>query len=574
MRRNRPLFLVPLALAGVVPVLLIGLGISGYRPAAPTGDEQPSPWFTDVTDEVGLDFVHDPGPVKGDFFLPEILGSGAALFDFDGDGLLDIYLLNNGGPTGRPNQLYRQLPSGKFENVGAGSGLDFSGYCMGVAVGDVDNDGKPDVLVTMYGGLKLFHNEGNGKFIDITRTAGLENPLWGTSAAFLDFDRDGYLDLVVVNYLDYDPTIRCTSPRGEPAYCQPRAFGPTVSKLFRNLGAHPAKGVRFEDVSLSSGIGKLPSSGLGVVCADFDGDGWIDIFIANDAAANHLWINRHNGTFSEEAVRRGLAFNAMGQAEGNMGIAWGDADGDGLQDVFITHLNIETNTLWKQGPRGFFHDRTGNSNVNRPRWRSTGFGTMLADFDHDGHLDLVIANGKVAWEPILAGADLGPHFNPYADRNQFFVNEGWGKFRDQSASEKALCDRLNIARALAVGDLRNDGTLHVLVTAVNDRARLFRCYPSERGHWVVLRVLEEKLQRDALGAEVVVRAGKRTYPRTVLASASYLSSNDPRVHVGLGKADHYDGIEVTWPDGVKEEFSGGKADRHRTVIRGQGRVIR
>jgi hypothetical protein len=564
-------------LLGISAVVLAAfLAILGCRRSVTPVEDEPTdaPWFEDMTDQVGLDFVHDPGPIDGKFFLPQITGCGAALFDFDGDGLLDVYLLNNGGPTGRPNQLYRQLPSGRFVNVSANSGLDFSGNCLGVAVGDFNNDGRPDVLVTLYDGVRLFRNDGGGKFTDVTAQSGLKNPLWGTSAAFVDSNRDGWLDLVVVNYVDYDREAHCADTAGKRDYCSPKPFPGTVSKLFRNRGRDAAKGgPLFEDVSLESGIGRKAGPGLGVVAADFNGDGWPDIFITNDGAPNHLWINQKDGTFKEEAAVCGLAVNAMAQPEANMGIGWGDVDGDGLQDVFVTHLDSETNTLWKQGPPGIFHDATGQSGLNRGRWRGTGFGTWLADFDHDGSLDAVVVNGRVRRAAILPGADLGEFWNPYGDRNQLFVNTGGGKFTDHSRSEKALCSRANIARGLAVGDVRNDGHLWLLVSCVGDRARLFRANPPHLGHWLVLRLLD-KNKRDALGAEIVVRAGNRRWIRTVQSSASYLSSNDPRAHVGLGTADRYDALLVSWPDGSKEEFPGGAVDRHVEVVAGRGRPVR
>lgn len=294
-------------------VWLAGCQHVSEPPASPAEADGPD-WFEDATDKLGIDFVHDPGPLDGTYPLPQTTGSGVALFDCDGDGRLDIYFLNNGGPKGRPNQLYLQR-EGRFVNASKGSGLDFAGYCMGAAVGNVNDDGRPDLLVTLVGSVRLFLNQGNGVFRDVTKESGLDNPAWGASAAFLDFDRDGRLDLVVVNYVDFDPSWRC-SLCGKLDYCSPNAFPPTVSRLFRNVGEKD--GVpRFQDLTASSGFGKVPGPGLGVYCADFDGDGWTDIFVANDGKPNHLWINKKNGTFSEEAVPRGLAYDAMGRAGGH-----------------------------------------------------------------------------------------------------------------------------------------------------------------------------------------------------------------------------------------------------------------
>jgi hypothetical protein len=552
------------------------------------------PWFADVTEASGLDFVHDAGPLptpqpgKGGngYFMPQIIGSGAALFDFDGDGLLDIYLLQNGGPKGARNRLYRQLPGGRFQDVSAGSGLDIAGYNMGVAVGDVNNDGRPDVLVTQYGGVRLFLNNGDGTFTDVTKEAGLANSGWGCSAAFLDYDRDGWLDLVFVNYVAYDPSKPCQKPGEEPDYCGPNTQPGQIARLFRNRGVTssverraPSAGSgaprsalhipRFEDVTVSSGLGALPGPGLGVVCADFDGDGWPDILIANDGEANRLWINRRDGTFQEEAAQRGLAVNRMGTTEANMGVALGDVDGNGLFDVFITHLTMETNTLWLQEPRGRFDDRTSMAGLTRSAWRGTGFGTVLADFDHDGALDLAIVNGRVAKGHKLAPGSLGPHWGWYAERNQLFANNGLGGFDDLSLQNPALCGTANVARGLAYGDVDGDGALDLLVTTVAGKARLYRNVAPNRGHWLLVRAIDRKLgDRDAYGAEVRVRAGKRSWLRLINPASSFLCSNDPRAHFGLGPAERVDSIEVRWPDGTRETFPGGAADRQITLRKG------
>jgi hypothetical protein len=562
-------WLPPAALLGLLAALLAGCR---KPPTAPV-----SPWFEDATTAVGLDFTHDAGPVDQRYFMPQSMGSGVALFDFDGDGLLDVYLLNNGGPKGRPNQLFKQMANGTFQNVSKGSGLDFADYCMGVAIGDVNNDGHPDVLVTEYGGIRLFLNNGNGTFTDVTKQAGLHNPLWATSAAFVDYDRDGWLDLIVVNYVDYDPTWSCTGPSGARDFCAPQRFAGTASKLFRNLGPVEGKAVRFQDVSFASGIGRVAGPGLGVVCADFNGDGWPDIFIANDGKPNHLWINQKDGTFKEEAMLRGLAVNALGQAEAGMGVGWGDVDGDGLQDVFVTHLGSETNTLWRQGPRGFFRDATADSGMAATARRGTGFGTMLADFDHDGAVDAVVVNGRVFAGSPMAGHELGPFWGAYGERNHVLANDGQGRFRDLSPFNRGpggFSATVHVGRGLAVGDIRNTGALGMIATGVAGPARLYRNVVPDRGNWLVVRAYDPARKRDALGAEVTLRTAGRAWVRTVQAAGSYLSSNDPRAHFGLGANERFEPIEVLWPDGKmeasKEVFAGGAVNRHITLERGKG----
>jgi hypothetical protein len=546
----------------------------GCPRTGPTGVAPPAepPWFEDVTDEVGLHFVHNAGPT-GTYFMPQQVGSGAAFFDCDNDGLLDIYLLQNAGPgSGITNRLFRQVPGGHFEDVSAGSGLDIDGYNMGVAIGDVNNDGLPDVLVTQYGGVKLFLNLGGGKFKDMTAESGLANLTWGTSAAFFDYDRDGWLDLVLVNYVDYDPTWPCRAPQGQPDYCAPKTFHGRVTRLFHNLGRTTAPAVRFEDVTESCGLSRLAGPGLGVLCADFDGDGWPDIFVANDGARNHLWINQHDGTFKEEAVPRNVAYNGMGQSQAGMGIAWGDVYGDGLPSLFVTHLAEEGNTLWRQGPRGQYQDRTPLTGLGESAWRGTGFGTVLADFGNSGTLDLAVVNGRVSANPEVKDSSLGPFWSAYGDRNQLFRGEAGGRFRDVSALNAPFCGYYTVARGLAQGDFDGDGGVDLLVTAIAGPARLFRNVSRQRGHWLRVRALDPALHRDALGSEVRVRAGGRSQLRWLLPSEGYLCSSEPRVHFGLGSAEKVDGIDVLWPDGSRESFPGCAADRAVEVRKGEGRA--
>jgi hypothetical protein len=572
--------LVRAELAGAMLLFLasLSIGCNGSRVSISASPESADPlWFEDVTASVGLHFQHDPGPIDDTYFLPQIMGSGAAFFDFDNDGRLDIYLLQNGGPNSTStNRLFRQGPDGRFTDVSAGSGLDVAGYGMGVAIADVNNDGWPDVLVTEYGRLRLFLNNGNGTFTDISKEAGLSSTLWGTSASFVDYDRDGWLDLVVVNYVDYDPLKPCADGGGRRKYCPPARYGYSVTKLYRNLG--PLRGdkrkiVAFEDVTAKSGLGHVPGPGLGVVCADFDGDGWPDIFVANDAEANRLWLNQHDGTFKEDALVRGIAFNCTNAKQANMGIALGDVDGSGRFAVFVTHLTEETNTLWMQNPRGMFQDRTGVAKLATPRWRGTGFGTLFGDFDHDGALDLAVVNGRVSRGPPGGNNALNAYWNDYAERNQLFVNDSTGKFRDVSPSNDPFCGTAWISRGLTCGDINGDGALDLLVTTVGGPALLYRNCAPKRGHWLMVRAIDPALHRDAYGATITVETPERQWVGGIYPGQSYLCSLEPRAHFGLGQAAHIDGIRVVWPDGSAEAFPGCAADQSIQLRKGEGRIL-
>jgi enediyne biosynthesis protein E4 len=562
--------------AAISSLLLVGSFGCWSSPPQVIVEESGPAWFEDVTDAVGLDFVHDAAPTST-YFTPLSMGSGCAFFDFDGDGLVDIYLLHLGGPGGKKNQLYKQMPDHTFRDVSPGSGLDIAGYSHGVAIGDVNNDGKPDVLVTQFGAIRLFLNLGDGKFADVTAEAGLSNPLWAMSAAFVDYDRDGLLDLVVINYLDHDESKKCTSPTNVRDFCGPNSFTGVCSKLFHNRGARPAANgkpaarVAFEDVSFASGIGRVAGPGLGVVTADFDGDGWPDIFVVNDGEPNRLWINQKDGTFVDQAMSRGLGSTSMGASYAGMGIGIGDTTGSGMFDIFVTHLDTQTHTLWRQSPRGLFRDQSAAAGLMAGRARSTGWGTVLTDFDLDGAVDLAIANGRVYRRNTAENAGLG-FWSDYAEKNHLYANDGTGRFRDIAAANPALCGYWNVGRGLACADFDNDGAPDLLVTATGGRARLFRNVAPNRGHWLKVRAIEPSLQRDAIGAEVRVRAGNKEWLRLVQPAQSYLSSGSPLALFGLGTIDRVTTIGVTWPDGTHEHFGGGTFDCMRELRRGEGRA--
>ena len=555
-------------------VWVAGCTPSGSSPAFP--EASGVPWFTDITEAAGLVFVHDHEPQES-YFMPEIMGSGGGFLDYDGDGWLDIVLLNGSWSEGANssrmrNRLYRQRAEGVFEDATRAAGwTDVTGYGVGLAAADVDNDGNIDLYVTGFGGDRLWLNNGDGTFSEGTDFLETVNHRWGTAAAFFDYDGDGWLDLYVVNYLDYYPGTQCDEGTGRIDYCGPKSFSGTVGKLYRNLGGVDDRGRMFTDATLDSGIAAHPGPGLGLICRDFNGDLKPDVYVANDMSPDLLWIQQPDGTFREEGVERGIAYNRLGQAEASMGIISGDLDGDGIFDLFLTNLRGETNTLFLGTREGFFTDATAGSGLGPASLAYTGFGVVALDIEFDGDLDLIVVNGRVKRGPPL-GDSLGAFWSDYAQPHQIYLNDGHGRFADASSNGGELTARLDVARAIVSGDLDNDGDLDLLVTSCAGRARLFRNDTPRTGNWLMVRACDHGTNRDAIGTKLFVKTARGTVCREVDRSSGYLSSHDPRVLFGLGDCDGFDEILAIWPDGSTEEFAGGPANRELVLVRGRGRA--
>jgi enediyne biosynthesis protein E4 len=564
------------SLTAVCAVALLAVDVPVARQKG--GDS--APWFVESAAAVGLDFTHVNG-ATGQYYMAEQMGAGVALFDYDGDGDLDVFLVQS-GPLGasaaaaaRPtSRLFRNdLTTGRggiatlqFTDVTAKAGLSWDRYGMGAATGDYDSDGDLDLYLTSFGPDALFRNNGNGTFTDVTAEAGISDPLWSTSAAFVDVDRDGRLDLFVANYLDFTiaDNRTCADALGARDYCSPRTYRPAPDRLYRNLGNG-----RFADITAAAGIVKADGAGLGVATGDYNGDGWPDLYVANDATPNQLWINRRDGTFVDDGPLSGSALSAAGNPEGSMGIASGDADGDGDEDLFITNIVGETFVLYENDGRGSFEDARVRWGLTQPTAAFTGFGTDWIDVDNDGWLDLFIANGAVNIVESQRGQPL-----PFRMRNLLLRNTGARRFEDVSAAGGPAFARAEISRGAAFGDLDNDGDIDIVFTNNGGPVRLLLNQASKGSHWLRLRLEQTTGNRLGIGAWIgIERPSRPTLWRRVRTDGSYLSASDVRVHVGLGESTVPPTAVVQWPDGTRERWSAAGIDRERTLRRGEGQVM-
>ena len=531
--------------------------------------------FEDRTATMGLEFVYRTG-AAGALHLPEIMGGGAALFDFDGDGDLDVYLVQGGrpGPRGEPlagaqaDALWLNARDAagnrRFVDASARVGLAPAGYGMGVAAGDYDNDGWTDLLVTGYGALRLLRNRGAERLEDVSARAGVSDAGWSVSASFVDLDADGWLDLFVARYLDYVP-VRCRLPSSRPDYCGPRSFTPQRARLWRNRGDGT-----FEEASgRLSGPARV-GPGLGVVAADLDDDGRTDVYVANDGSDNHLWLGAPDGGLREAGLMAGVALNRAGIAEAGMGVDAGDVDGDLDLDLFVTNLSGETNTLYLHQAGGLFDDATAASGLGPPGLPFTGFGTRLLDYDNDGWLDIAVVNGAVHLsDPVAGVTDPAPLAQP----SQLFRNLGRGRFADVTATDGGEAFRMRaVSRGLATGDLDDDGDVDLLVVAAETPARVWLNRQGQDAPWTGLRLLTRDGRRDALGARVRLRRrGAPDLLRHAHADGSYASASDPRVLFGLAGGTEVVGVDVTWPDGARETFDAPPLRAYTALRQGTGR---
>lgn len=515
--------------------------------------------FREASEAWGLAFRHHHGG-SGELYMVETMGSGVVIFDYDGDGDQDVFFVDNGRLPGyegeEPRSVLFRNDGGVFVDVTERAGLRVAGYGMGATAGDVDGDGDLDLYVTAFGPNQLFRNQGDGTFLDVTAEAGVGDPLVGASAAFADVDRDGDLDLYVANYVDFsleNNPICGNQARKIRTYCHPDAFNGVPDRFYRNRGDGT-----YEDATAEAGFAVPPGKGLGVLFTDFDLDGWPDLYVANDMTANFLFRNLGPGDqgevrFEEIGLLSGTAYSDRGNPEASMGIDVGDLKGDGGSEIMLTHMDDQTNALYSLAGSWIFTDRRYVSRLAEPSLGTVGFGVAFADFDHDGDLDVAVANGH-----IIHNIELFSDTTTYAQRNQLFENQGDGRF--QEVDDSGL-DLIRVSRGLAVGDLDGDGDLDLVINNSNDLAEVYENLSSGAGKWLQVELSAPAGNRHGIGARVTGEAGGRSRWREVRTASSFMSQNALPVHFGLGAAAVVDRLTVRWPDGTVQVFEGLPANR-------------
>ncbi len=549
-------------------------------PAAVAEPPQASPIanFTDVAEKAGLTMTTVFGGKDSKKYIIETTGTGVAIFDYDNDGWPDIFLVNGTTLEGFPaataptNHLYRNNHNGTFTDVTAKAGLMATGWGQGVCAGDYDNDGWEDLYVTYYGKNRLYHNQ-EGVFTEVAEGSGVAGTgkAWGTGCAFVDYDRDGLLDLMVANYVDFDvstapaPGERASCVwKGVPVMCGPRGLPGAKNILYHNLG-----GGKFEDVTAKAKIDQTSGHyGFSVSTLDYDDDGWPDIYVACDSTASILYHNNHDGTFTDRAVVAGAAFNEDGREQAGMGSTVADYDGDGRLDIFKTNFSDDTSTLYRNNGNGTFDDVTYAAGLGLYT-RYLGWGTMFLDFDNDGWSDLLLVNGHVY--PEVDKQNLG---SSYQEPRILYHNNGNGTFTDISAHAGAGITTVHAGRGLAVGDLWNDGRISAVISNMNANPSLLVNQVRSANHWIGLRALGTKSNRDGIGARVTVKIGPRVLVDEVRSGSSYDSNNDMRIHFGLGAATKIEWVQIRWPSGLTEQFDNIAVDAIHTLKEGSGAAVK
>lgn len=535
--------------------------------APPNNHPDPGFRLRDVTRAAGIDFVHNSGAF-GRKYLPETMGPGCAFLDFDNDGWQDILLVNSMDWPGHKRRrstlkLYRNNRNGTFTDVTRTAGLDVELYGLGVAVGDFNNDGFVDLYITCVGQSRLFQNTGRGTFVDVTAKAGLgAHDGFSTSAMWFDYDRDGHLDLFVTNYVRWSEKsdVFCSFDGRQKSYCTPEAYRGATCWLFRNRGDGT-----FEDVTAKAGLLDTSSKSLGVAALSYDNDGWPDLFVANDTQPNKLYRNQRNGTFSEVGVKAGLAFSEDGRARAGMGVDVAYLDDAGLASIVVTNFDNEMLGLYRATKSGAFVDQAPKTNMGLATRRSLGFGCFFFDANLDGQLDLLVVNGHIDETISRARHDV-----TYAQSPHLFLNEGNGSFRDVASLIGPEFSVPKVARGAAFGDIHNDGAQDVLITTNNGPAYLYRNEQSNSNRWVRVKLTGTKSNRDAIGALVKYESGDLKGSRTVKSGSSYLSQSETTLTLGLGRRERVDKLQVLWPSGQTEEYHALAAGKRYLITEGKG----